>query len=82
MMLIDWKPIETAPTDGTRIVLWRPERGVVCPGYYCDDSYSKKPKPYWSDQGVNLFGVRSMREDRPTHWAPIPQGPVEAKGNP
>lgn len=68
-----WRPIETAPKGAEGdiwsrpvIRLWdgRRERH----GYWDDDRFAKKPKPYWhySDS------IRAMDSRRaPTHWMPL-----------
>ena len=49
--MTEWQPIETAPKDGTRVLLYRPSHYVwariVC-GKYADEQYAKKPRPYWT----------------------------------
>lgn len=58
-----WEPIETAPKDGTRIVLWIVnEAQLACfeDGYWCGED----------DQPV--YGT-------PTHWLPLPPPPAQSE---
>jgi hypothetical protein len=62
----DWQPIETAPKDGTRILVW--------------DSYDDETVVFWSssvkDWRLNVAG--SYAEDDChtfTHWMPLPEPP-------
>ena len=41
----DWLPIETAPKDGTHIVVYR-EDGLDL-ARYDSDKYAKNPNPFW-----------------------------------
>lgn len=78
-----WRPIETAPRDGTRILLYRPtagEWGQFVFGKYENDEYAKKPKPHFRTDLERLWGVRSDRESQPTHWMPLPE-PPKAEGS-
>lgn len=77
-----WRPIETAPKDGTRVVLLgtlasNPDFGVrACVSQWCEDG----AEPYhlrgggwpWSSPGLS---------DRflPTHWMPLPDAPDAAR---
>lgn len=70
-----WRTISLAPTDGTRILLFRPIHALVEFGCYDDDRHAIKPKPYWSTPHSYL-GVREQRENAPTHWMPSPPLPV------
>lgn len=59
----DWQPIDTAPKDGTHILLWTPSVRVV--GRWDDEAYEPGewrciPKGY---------GIE------PTHWMPLPDPP-------
>ena len=76
---MEWQPIETAPKDGTRIILYRPgthfEWVRVVIGRYYTDSYASKPKPFWGHDRTNLTGVREARANQPTHWMPLPEPP-------
>lgn len=72
-----WRPIESAPKDGTLIDLWAKcwtshndkwmyQRFPNC--YWCDHKFIDNAKPEW----VNL-----NKEWFPTHWMPIPEPPEE-----
>ena len=72
-----WRPIDSAPRDGTRILILREHYGEmrVDVAKWDDDQYAKKPRPYWSyDQ--DACGVSSMRANQPTHWMPLPSTEV------
>lgn len=72
---MNWQPIETAPKDGTYIIVWPPTyKGVCSCARWYDDAYAKKPRPYW--RRIDTHGsVLLSRENPPTHWMPIPNGP-------
>jgi hypothetical protein len=56
-----WQPIETAPTDGTRILL-RGRGGKIADGHYGQPDGWANPKRFvWPYIHAN-----------PTHWAPLP----------
>jgi hypothetical protein len=59
-----WRPIETAPKDGTAILL-----GHECAAFsgWWDDEYE------WVDGETSMFGDLTSYE--PTHWMPLPQPP-------
>jgi len=42
-------------------------------GRYEPQRFHKNPRPYWYSR--DCYGVAAMREDSPTHWAPIPEPP-------
>jgi len=66
----EWQPIETAPTDGSLILLW---------GRYWSDDQGEFKTPLigqwagnarrWEAVMATWFGVR------PTHWMPLPEPP-------
>lgn len=70
-----WQSIETAPKDGTRILLLRPGREPCCGGWD-DDRYAKKPLPHWTDDLAWLWGRRDAKTRTPTHWMPLPPRPA------
>lgn len=77
---MDWQPIETAPKDGTRIIVWPPTWPQPCTScaVYDDDRYARKPRPYW--RRLDEIQRRLSRMTPPTHWRPCLSGPNEQKG--
>ena len=62
-----WQPIETAPTDGTRILL-RGMGGKIADGHYGQpDGYANPKQFVWPYIHAN-----------PTHWRPLPEPPESA----
>lgn len=74
---MEWLPIETAPRDGTEVLVWFSEfyNGMQDIAQWDDDRYAKKPRPYWSGRGLHIWGIKAYREGKPTHWMPLPPPP-------
>ena len=73
---MEWQPIETAPQDGTAVLvypgLWS---GRTCSiAQFNSDQYAKKPRPYWS-RDDDLGKITYSREASTTHWMPLPPAP-------
>lgn len=73
-----WLPIESAPEDGTVILVYRDDAGVFTAHYVEEDAHLSSPlNPpegdfYWfSTCGDDLTG------DMPTHWRPLPSAPSQ-----
>jgi hypothetical protein len=72
----DWRPIESAPKDGTEIIAW----GVMAgePGYTSDEKawtgirWSKDGWVTTKPQGRYFVGFH------PTHWVPLPPPPQDS----
>jgi hypothetical protein len=79
-----WLPIETAPKDGTRVLLYWPmfyQGPYEEFGCWNTERYKIKPRPYWSGDQEPVYGVRMYRNTQPTHWMPRPPPPnTELKG--
>lgn len=63
--MAEWQPIDTAPKDGTRVILsWG---GKSISGYFLDNSRTATP---WAGWSVASMVVRPAGQ--PTHWQPFP----------
>lgn len=71
--MVEWRPIETAPRDGTLILCLYPERhgqGRVSLRYWAFGDWPSSGRTEgWSDQH------RQLRKTDPTHWLPLPPAP-------
>lgn len=87
-----WKPIETAPKDGTWIMAWR---GTALLGEWsplviaqwseCEGIWVWPDEPYdvWSAAGREAANERMedggmFEDDKFTHWMPLPAPPQAA----
>lgn len=82
---MEWQPIETAPKDGTRILLL--EAGNVYLGLwdsnfgiseiYDPEADQYVNRPAWTDGTVKSWGYEEQNEiEQPTHWMPLPDPPA------
>ena len=73
----EWQPIETAPKDGTEILLkipqlWEEPQGRIGSGDYFSACWYDESSEFWVNR---LGGWISLY--RPTHWMPLPKSPSE-----
>ena len=67
-----WRPIDTAPRDGTRILGWFPQwRGVRTIRWRVD--VANYAYGWWADN--NEHDSRWLTAKLPTHWMPLPDPP-------
>lgn len=63
-----WRPIETAPKDGTPIICFTP-----------DENFSEKTGfdlIWWEpSEGAWFYGAADFFSASPTHWIPLPRSP-------
>ncbi len=71
-----WQPIETAPKDGTRVLVYPPTwPSKTCSiAHYNDDACARKRLPYWK-RDDDLGQKTRSRSNPPTHWIPLPAAP-------
>lgn len=72
----EWLPIETAPKDGTRVLLWSLDADpALMPviGEYDDDGPEPWGAAWWQDPTTDHFPI----DADPTHWLPLPGPPQE-----
>lgn len=73
-----WRPIETAPKDGTEILAHCPHDQIHAgePHIIIVRYNSNRHATGWYDQSLDGDG---RRVDRPTHWMPLPPAPQEGE---
>lgn len=64
--MTDWLPIESAPKNGTRIMVYNSVTGT-----YCSSSIDGE----WPFYGWNNYGNVGIWYPVPTHWQPLPDPP-------
>lgn len=70
---MNWQPIETAPKDGTLILILHHGQvyaGVWGKGVKVEDGYSWGVIDKWGD-------YNAMMDTAPTHWMPLPETPEQ-----
>jgi hypothetical protein len=68
------QPIETAPKDGTPVLLWA--KDLRFPGNTCVAQYITHDIEWWHVTD-GKFGPWPLRGPSPTHWMPLPCGREE-----
>jgi hypothetical protein len=68
--LSEWQPIETAPMDGTEVILWWPHWSDTP----VTGSWMEKSDQWFSEVCLGY----SDDDPPPTHWRPLPPGPGAA----
>ena len=72
-----WRPIETAPKDGTHILLYYPERDCCIGGSYVEITDGDWETGYkrWMEWQVDDELYVGDEGYSPTHWMPLPTPP-------
>jgi hypothetical protein len=68
-----WQPIETAPRDGTPMLVWiRFESDPA--GFIAVCKWVEHPRYPWKPTDTDASGAYATRG--PTHWMPLPDPPA------
>ena len=71
---MEWKPIDSAPRDGTAFLGFLPQFG----GYIADQRIQRCT---WSGWGGGVWDCQFEKGGRgPTHWMPLPEPPKQEMG--
>ena len=68
-----WQPIETAPTDGTPILLWSITYNSICTGR----SVGEVVLGFYDDMKEEWFGSEEKQTFEPTYWMSLPKPPED-----
>jgi hypothetical protein len=71
--MTNWQPIETAPKDGTHILLLVENKAIE--GWYGYSELSKVHKWKVVELPIHGCGCCSCENDNPTGWTPLPEPP-------
>ncbi len=74
-----WRPIETAPKDGTPILGGHSE-AVLTVWWEADGSQNNSGEPGWVDGSFNR--IEENYTYPITHWMPLPAAPAKQEGGP
>lgn len=86
--VMDWQPIETAPRDGTRVMLWRGFTAIgswseMVIAEWVDDAWRwpdhhDNPSTHgdWSEENI-ADGYEDAKSF--THWMPLPSPPLRGE---
>jgi len=69
-----WEPIESAPKDGSYVLVYPGHGSRFSIARFNYDRFSCKPRPYWDRLGAL---TSESRRRPPTHWMPLPRAPGE-----
>jgi hypothetical protein len=76
---MDWQPIETAPKDGTPIILYATRLGWPGRSRVCGAFYGNQWRIYGCANGEpnakKRHPVQWLDEVQPTEWMPLPERP-------
>ena len=69
----EWQPIETAPKDGTWVLLFDPEDEYAHVGAFVEFPATEDHPlvKHWG--GIYISGKGFMSWMNPTHWMPLPE---------
>lgn len=72
-----WQPIETAPKDGTVVMVCNEDGTWIAKYVPIYPSGCRAENP-WFSLMLNHDHLRKVRSYRPTHWMPLPAPPADA----
>jgi len=77
-----WKPIQTAPRDGTTILVYFRQYGArTVRSCKNDDDPKDELRLWWvDDYKYGPYPLRGYRRGDATHWMPLPEPPNELEG--
>lgn len=68
-----WQPIQTAPKDGTEVIVADPENGMVTSAYWYARNDRVAPDDGWWDNLPDRGAYTAHICFEPTCWMPLPE---------
>jgi hypothetical protein len=68
---MDWQPIETAPKDGTHILIYCPEEKRIVSSWWWNQPKTKRGGAWYGTDPMDRLNWIQF----PTHWTPLPPPP-------
>ena len=73
--MTQWKDIDTAPTDGTAILLWPYSYANIWRGR----ANAEVILGFYNEESDSWFNPEERTAFEPTHWMPLPEPPAEGE---
>ncbi|RUW69835.1 DUF551 domain-containing protein [Mesorhizobium sp. M2A.F.Ca.ET.067.02.1.1] len=74
----EWQPIDTAPKDGTKVLLWMVHRNAAYSPDPIGEGWAAPVTAKWIDHNGGGWTWHGML-GRPTHWMALPAAPKDWK---
>ena len=77
-----WLPIDSAPRDGTEVIVWFKQHGAISCSWPDSDGHPASEWAHWhvDDFKHGPFPVRGYSDGDATHWMPLPAAPANGGG--
>ena len=77
MSVSPWQPIETAPRDGTKILVFHPDMGVEITEWYeiTQTNYVEFEGGLYRKERAIFYAGWNNNGHHATHWQPLPEPP-------
>ena len=77
MIVSPWQPIETAPRDGTKILVSHPDMGVEITEWYeiTQTNYVELEGGLYQKERAIFYAGWNNNGHHATHWQPLPEPP-------
>jgi len=72
--IMEWQPIETAPKDGTTVLLYLPEYDEVRTAFYAT-AVEDGDEQWVIARSVGETAIAFIARN-PSHWQPVPASPL------
>lgn len=73
----EWKPIETAPKDGTKVLVYDESYGLPQKAWFGKDHFKEEYEGWLFGDGDDYSCGLYFTPIEPTHWMPLPKPPTK-----